>query len=194
MSYATPIQFTVTSPILLDEKIAEIQTKLDTLSWLTYSFARAYRFAKTVDGANVYYPAVYQGSSGGGLDYHNCLPNDNYTSHAFTYVKQPQRIVDATLGYEISQADISIIFVFRLDKISSKKSYYYTELLKYDVVALLDTIDSLKINETFDEMEAVFSDFTASAIEAKFLNKDFGALRFDCEVEYSNNCKITNSY
>lgn len=190
MSYATPIEFYVDDPILLDAKIAEIQIKLSTLSWLTYSFARAYRHAKEEGGANVYYPAVYQGT---GIDYHNCFPNDNYNSHSFIFVKQPQRLEDITSGYATAQADISIIVFARLRQISTE-DYHFIEKLKYDVMEKLDDIDSLTINEVFDDMEAVYSDFTASAIEAKYLSEDMVALRFDCEIEYSNNCKITNTY
>ena len=192
MSYATPIEYTITSPILLDAKIAEIQTALSGISWMTYSLARAYRHAMDTDGGRVYYPAAYQGD---GIDYYNCFPNDNIAkAQSFVYVRQPQRFVDGTLGFDTYQADISIIVFFKLKAIRSTNLYHFTEELKYDIATALDAIDSLKINEVFDDVESAYADFTISHIESEFLKESYGALRFDCEVEYSNNCKITNTY
>ena len=193
MSYITPIEFEVTDPVLLDAKIAEIQTALKTasLSWNGYSFARAYKHAKNVNGAKVYYPAVYQGQS---LDYLNVYPNDNLSSYSFTYVKQPQTLDSETDGFHDYEAELSVVVVFRLHKIGTSNAYRFTELLKYDVIRALEDIDSLTIESVYDEIEDCFSDFTVTEIEPQYLSEKFGALRFDCSVHYSNNCQITNTY
>lgn len=193
MSYKTPTQFKVgtsNTAILLDEKIEEIQTAMDDLSWLTYSFARAYKTYKDMGETRITYPAVYQGD---GVDYLNCFPNDNYASHSFVFVRQPQRLISTTQGWNDYEADISIIVFFRLKEISTK-GYHFTEELKYDVVEILEDIPELTINEVYDEIEDAYADFTVSAIESEFLTEDTGALRFDCTVKYSNNCEITNIY
>lgn len=191
MSYSTPTQFEITTPVLLDAKIAEIQTAMDALSWLTYSFARAYREFKETDAGRVSYPAVYQGD---GVDYLNVFPNDNYASHSFVYVRQPHDVLDTNSGFETLQGDISIIVFYRLKQISTTKDYHFSELLKYDVLKVLDAIDSLTINQVFDEIEEAYADFSTDWLEGEFLKEDMGAMRFDCNIKYSNDCIITNSY
>jgi len=193
MSYTTPIQFEVPDPVLLDEKIAEIQAVLKTaeLSWNEYSFARAYKQAKNVEGAKVYYPAVYQGVD---LDYLNVFPNDNLTSYSFVYVKQPQTLDSQTSGFHDYSAELSVIVVFRLNKIGTSNAYRFTELLKYDVIRQLEDIPDLIFGNVYDEIEDCFADFTVSEIEYQYLSERFGGLRFDCSVDYSNNCQITNTY
>ena len=193
MTYTTPIQFEVTSPTHLDAKIAEIQTALKTanLSWNQYSFARAYRFAKNVEGAKVYYPAVYQATT---KDYLNVFPNDNLTAYSFVYVKQPQELESETNQWQDYTADIAIILAFRLDKIGTSYDYRFTERLKYDVVEALKNVDKLDIGSVYDEMEECFDLFTVSEIETEYLSEKWGALRLDCSVGYGNNCLIENSY
>jgi hypothetical protein len=196
MTYATPTQFTVSSAILLDAKIAEVQTALDSLSWLTFSFARGYRMFKDVDGQRVAYPAVYQGKTSAhhASDYVNVFPNDNYASHSFVYVRQPQRMQRNDNGFHEYEADISVIVYYKLRDIDDTKGYHFSEELKYDVVEKLEALPELTVNEVFDDIEQVYSDFTAAAIESEFLAEGMGALRFDCTVNYSNDCKITNTY
>ena len=193
MSYTTPNQHEISSGILLDAKIAEIQEALDGISWLQYSFARAYKHAQrnVESGAKVYFPAVYQNA---GKDYLNVFPNDNLTSQSFVYVRQPQTLDFYDNGFHSYTAEVSIIVVFRLDKISTAYSYNFTELLKYDMITALNNIEGLSIGEVYDEIEEVYNDFTVSEIEAEFLSEQFGALRFDCSMTYSNDCIISNTY
>ena len=194
MSYSEPIQFEVPGATMLDAKIAEIQDVLKTanLSWNAYSFARAYRFAKpNVDGAKVYYPAVYQAVKG---DYLNVFPNDNLSSYSFVYVGQPQDLLSENNGFHNYTAKIDIIIVFQFSKIGAANPYRFTELLKYDVINQLALVPALEIKRVYDEIEECFSSFTIEEIEAKYLSDRYGALRFNCDVRYETDCEIINTY
>lgn len=193
MSYSTPIQFEVADPVLLDAKIAEVQAVLKTsvLSWNQYSFARAYRHAKMVNGAKVFYPAVYQGA---GLDYLNVFPNDNLTSYSFVYSGGPHELLSENNGFHHYESVISVIVVFRLNKIGSSYDNRFTERLKYDVIEQLGLVPELEVSAVYDDIEDCFSDFTLNEIETQYLSEQFGGLRFNCLVRYSNDCIITNSY
>ncbi|RKZ99993.1 MAG: hypothetical protein DRQ47_10135 [Gammaproteobacteria bacterium] len=193
MSYTTPIQFEVTDPVLLDNKIAEIQTvlKTATLLWNEYSFARAYKHAKMVEGAKVYYPAVFQGT---GMDYLNMFPNDNLNSYSFVYAGQPQDLQYNDEGTHEYETTISIIVVFQLKKIGTSYDNRFTERLKYDVIDALALVPDLEIETVYDEIEECFAEFTVTEIEAQYLSEQFGALRLDCSVNYSNECLIINTY
>lgn len=194
MSQTTPIQFEITSPTHLDKKIAEIQETLKTanLSWNAYSFGRAYRFANEgVDGARIYYPGIYQGD---GKDYWNCFPNDNIKSYSFVYVTQPQDIRGLSDGFHYYTASLRVIMVFDLDEISTSYDYRYIELLKYDAIERLSLVSELTIDQVYDHIEDCFEGFTTEILEFQYLREKFGALRFDCSVNYETSCKLTNTY
>ena len=193
MTYSTPSEFQVSDPKLIDEKIADIQSALMLLSWNEVSFARAYKFARRNVETNtkVYYPAVYQLST---KDYQSAFPNDMLTSQSFVYVKQPQTLDSENNGFHEYTTAISIIFSFRMRAIGTAYKYRYTERLKYDVVEALKNVSDLDIESVYDEIEDCFSDFSVSEIESEFITEQFGALRFDCLIHYSNDCKITNTY
>lgn len=186
MSYKTPTEHTITNGIYLDAKIAEIQSALSGLSWLSYSFGRAFRHSK--DGQS-FYPAVYQG---GTADYLNCFPNDHINSFSFVYVRQPQTINAVDNGVYHYEAELGIVFYFQLDKLSTTHDYRFTELLKYDVMTKLDDIEGLTVTAVIDEIEEAYSDF--SSVDAQFLDDDNGGMRFDCTVKYSQNCEQSNTY
>jgi len=198
MSRTTPIQFEVTDPQGLDLKISEIQTRLKTanLPWNVYSFARAYRFVKvsqigSVGGAVITYPAVFQGE---GLDYLDVFPNDNLKSFSFVVADQLQELKNENNGWHEYEGEISIILVFQLKKIGTANKYRFIELLKYDVIETLKLVPDLTIGSVYDDIALCYSDFSTSEIEVKYLSEQYGALRFDCSVDYSINCKLTNTY
>jgi len=193
MSYTTPIQFEVANPVGVDEKVAEIQTALKTasLSWNEYSFGRAYKYVRMKDGGKVYYPAVYQGR---GKDYLSTFPNDNMTNYSFVYVRSPQDLSSADEGIHTYEAKISIILVFQFAKITTNYDNRFIERLKYDVIEALKLIPDLIINQVFDDIEDCFADFSTEEVESQFISDQYGALRFDCDVRYQNECLIENTY
>ena len=193
MSYTTPIQFEVSNPVLLDAKIAEIQTALKTanLSWNQYSFGRAYKHVRLEDGAKVYYPAVYQGA---GKDYLSMFPNDNMTNYSFVYASSPQDLQSSDEGTHTYETEISIILVFQFAKISSLYDNRFIERIKYDVIEALKLVSDLLINTVYDDIEDCFADFSVEQIESQFISDQYGALRLDCDMRYENDCLIENTY
>ena len=173
---------------LLDAKLKEIQQKMDELDWLEKSFSRAFK-GMNDDGLN--YPEVYQGK---GKDYCNVSPNDKYKSFSFIYVGQPQTMDGIQKHFFNMTAEISVIFFFNLNKIDPDIQYRFTELLKADVLAKLDEVAKLTVNQVFDEVLECYSEFSPETVKKEYLQKHFGALKFECTVRYSNDCKIINSF
>lgn len=190
MSQTIPIPHIITAPVLVDKVIADIQAQLDTLSWLEFSFGRAFKQFKLVDNSKVSFPAIFQEL---GKDYYNAFPNDNIISHSFTFV-DPE-VVTEWNNKRIHQIehDISIIIFFNLEKIDNTLTYRFTEKLKEDVIFVLSNVrpDTLEVNNITDGVEESFSDFSISEIKSEFLNLRYGAFKFDCTIHYTNvNCVL----
>ena len=191
MSYNTPQEHSIIKPLLVDKKCKEIQTAMNELSWMQYAFARAYKQVDEREGARVVMPVVYQADK----DYLSCMPNDaldgQTEAFSFVYVKQPQSIELYDKYYATQTCDISIIVFVNLLQIDSTIDYRFTERLKLQVLNKLSKVGQLTVTSTYDDMEECYSDFTQTAIEAKYLDsRQFAALRFDAEIKYGNNCKI----
>ena len=185
MSYTVPTEYKITTPYLLDAKIKEIQLAMETLSWIEYSFGRAY---KGIDEGKTY-PEIFQAS---GSDYHSCMPNDYY-NFSFVWAKQPQKLISAHKGIYHYTANLSIVVFYDRTTIGTTLTYNYDELLKYDCMQVLDGVYGCEVTDVYDEIEDVYSLWT-KPVEAQYIARHFGALRFDITVDYANKCELTNTY
>lgn len=190
MSYTAPVAHIVVDPVLLDKEIAAIQAKLATLSWLEFSFGRAFKQFKLVDGAKVSFPAIFQELD---KDYYNAFPNDHLKSYSFVFV-DPSLVTEWNVKrIHMIEHSVSIIVFFDLQEIDTALNYRFTEKLKEDVIFVLSDLapKSLEINNITDDIEEVFNDFSVSEIKSEFLELRFGAFKFDCTLFYKNdNCAL----
>ncbi len=193
MSRHTPTAASYADAVLLDDKINEIREAMDTISWLSYSFGRAYKGVEVAD-SRIVYPEVFQAY---GYDYLNLMPCDMW-NYSFVWVRQPQTVISqqkgTARGTYTYEANLSVIVFYQRSSIGTTIRRPFDEELKYDCMYALGNVHELEVTNVFDDVEECFSDFTTSRIEAEYMSRDFGALRFDVTVRYSNNCKITNSY
>lgn len=190
MSQTTPIAHVVADPVLVDKEIADIQSVMSTLSWLEFSFGRAFKQFKLTKGTKVSFPAIFQEL---GKDYYNAFPNDNIISHSFVFV-DPEVVTEwNTKRIHQIEHDISIIVFFNLEKIDNTLTYRFTEKLKEDVIFVLSNLkpDRLEVNNIIDGVEESFNDFSISEIESEFLKLRYGAFKFECTIHYTNtNCAL----
>ncbi len=194
MSYANPIEKTITDPVLLDLEIQNIQTVLGTLSWLEKSFGRAFKATRLKAGRKVNYPAIFQEWK---KDYYDAFPNDNITSYSFIYPDPSEVTEYGNKGIHQIERNISIILFFNLVKIDANTlQYRFTEKLKEDVIIKLATLkpNKLLINRITDDVEEVFNDFTVDEIKSEYLQDKYGALKFECTIFYRNENCVLNSY
>lgn len=191
MSYKIPIPHVIADPVLIDKEIKDIQTQMATISWIDFSFARAFRKFRENNGVKVSYPAIFQAL---GKDYYDGYPND-YIKKGYSFVfVDPSSVVEFNVKrfHNIDQ-DISVIVFFNMKKIDNVLNERISEKLKEDVIFALSSLrpNRLQINNITDDIEEVFNDFTPSEIKSQFLQEKFGALKFDCTVSYSNNnCEL----
>lgn len=188
MTLLTPIVPTITNPVLLDKEIQRLQLKLATdISWLQYSFGRAYRQRMSVDTTDVDYPEVYQGKD---MNYLNVLPSDQWESIAFWYPTSGERITKNT-KHEYSRTVALIMFV-DLKKISVLKGYVFTEELKAEVLASLEDVGGLLYNSEVtgytDVPNDVYAEFSTDYIKHQFYNKRYAFMRFDINLNYPRVC------
>lgn len=190
MSKTIPIIHVVADPVLLDKVIADIQAKISTIPWMAFSFGRAFKHFKLVDGTKVSYPAIFQNK---GKDYYSAYPNDNIKSQSFIFA-EPTSVVEFNVKrIHNIENDISIVIFFDLQEIDDVLDYRFTEKLKEDVIFVLSNLgpNRLQINNITDDVEEAFSDFTPSEIKSEFLHHRFGAFKVDCTVFYKNdNCAL----
>ena len=190
MSQTIPTPHVISSPVLVDKEIAAIQDQMSTLSWLEFSFGRAFKQFKVVNGSKVSFPAIFQEL---GKDYYNAFPNDNIISHSFVFV-DPEVITEwNTVRKHQIEHDISIIVFFNLEKIDNALTYRFTEKLKEDVIFVLSDLrpNTLEVNNIIDGVEESFSDFSISEIKSEFLKLRYGAFKFECTIHYANdNCAL----
>lgn len=188
MSYRNPTTPIITNPVLLDSAIQKIQIELGTISWLTKSFARAWLNNKEVNGKSFEYPEVFQGA---GLDYYNCLPNGMLQAFCFWYVDDDAKILELSKGVGIfEERNVKLIFFFNMDKIDNTKGYNYTEKLKLDVYNILkaNLSNGSNITNYDDTIRKSFADFSLDYIKPEFYNKKYGAMIFDINLRYRNDC------
>jgi len=191
MAYKLPTVPVPPNPVFLDKAIAEIQTVLGAVSWLTYSFGRSYNKVDFAGGNRGLVPMVYKGSS----EYLPVQFNDNLQAQSF-FVVGSQEVEggydDNTLNFY--KVPTSIIVWANLKKIDSTKgnNYYFAEELKKDIrVALRNS--TLKFSDfgtpSIDEnIDAIFSDYTFTQDTYQYFSYPYVAFRFNLELIISEIC------
>ena len=188
MTLLTPQVPTISNPVLLDKEIQRMQLKLATdISWLQYSFGRAYRQKKMNDTTEVEFPEVYQGKD---FDYLNVMPHDYWDAISFWYPTSAERIMKNT-KHEYSRS-VALIMFIDLKKISVLKSYVFTEELKVEVMASLEGVGGLmynsEVNGYTDVPNDVYAEFSTDYIKPEYYNKRFAFMRFDITLNYPRVC------
>lgn len=159
MKYRDPKNLPLlTKPVGIDVQIQQLQSDLSNISWLEYSFGRAYIGEMEQKGKDYTYPAVYKGTK----NYQDASPNDNLKSQSFFVLDGDYAYED----YQINQDNkfsvpISLIVWGRLDKISNKDEHFGSLLLQ-DVIQVIKNSGEFVINKITDNDKDVFREFSVS--------------------------------
>lgn len=187
MAYANPTVPIPLNPVFIDKAIAELQTVLSSISWLTHCFGRSY----IKEGVDEKVPMVYKG----GAEYLPVQFNDNLQAQSFFEVGTQQIIgewEEYTLNY--FTVPISLVVWANLKKIDSTKGniYYFAEQLKKDVrdalrnVILLES--RIKIESIEENINKIFENYTFQQIEKQYFSYPYVGFRFNIELVIAEIC------
>jgi len=191
MAYATPTVPIPPNPVFIDATIAELQTLLGSITWLTYSFGRSYVKEEMRSGELTKQPFVYKGSA----EYLPVQFNDNLQAQSFFEVGSQTIVGDFdqfTVNYY--SVPISIIVWANLKKIDGAKgaNYYFAEQLKKDVRDKLRNamlIGARVVIKSIDEnLNEIFSNYTFEQIEKQYFSYPYVAFKFNLELTIEEEC------
>ena len=191
MAYATPTIPIPPNPIFIDASIAEIQTSIGAITWLTHAFGRAYPKEEMRSGFLTKQPFVYKGSA----EYLPVQFNDNLQGQSFFEVGS-QTIVDNFDPFTINfyTVNIGLIFWADLKKIDGVKgaNYYFAEQLKKDVRDVLRnmmlTNGRLKIQSIDENIDEIFKEYTFEQIDRQYFSYPYVAFKFNLELTIGEEC------
>lgn len=182
-------------PIEIDALIYDLQLKLDTnISWLTHSYARAYRHFQMDNGKMMFFPEVYKGVEGGKPTYFQPRPdNDKKGQSYFVVGKEKQKdFVEHDFNY--LEHDFDIVFLVNLKLIN--EGSLDTELITQHLIKdvrniltrkLLGTFYTLEIKEVLREFNQVFREYSHKEKE-NYLKAPLQGFRFNCKVMFQEDC------
>lgn len=159
-TYRNPTNLpTLSNPLGVDLEIQLLQAELATnLSWLEYSFGRAYLGREEQEtGKDYIYPAVYKGNG----NYQDGSPNDNLKSASFFVVDGDYNYAD----YDINEPNkmsvpVSLIIWGDLKKISPDFDEHFGSVLLQDVLRVIRNFEEVKVDGVADNENDVFSEFS----------------------------------
>lgn len=202
----------ITAPVNVEGPIQDIQNAfIAGLPWLEKCFGRAYPAIKSSQGSFgvnkvLVYPQVWQGVEENPdgtikpLDMFEVLGNDNIKSFAFFKVEDPINLVEFVLGGDsVFRANVSIIFWFNLRRIDPEIDYPFTELLKGQVLRVLETMTlsgytSINVLRVWEGALNVFRGYDISVLKDQELVYPWGGFRFELEVNFQENCPTDQTY
>ena len=191
MAYKNPIIPIPPNPVFLDKAIGEIQTILNSISWLNFAFGRSYNKIEFSTGTNGKIPMVYKGNS----EYLPVQFNDNLQAQSF-FVVDSQEIQgeyeNNTLNFY--SVETSLIVWANLKKIDPAKSvnYYFAEQLKKDLrdklrVSTLE-FSEIKIKSIDENIDEIFNDYTFSQDTYQYFSYPYVAFRFNFDLILNELC------
>ena len=182
----------ITSPYLFDKVINEIQQALKNgLPWLDYSFGRAERLVKVIDGKRIYTPNVYKGND----NYEVLLPDDRLRCFSFFVLSEPQELMNRMQTELRIKAPFSLIVwvdLRKVEKVMNQPDQRNTEYVKEQILGVLETAFPKKghfsIQRIYQRAENVFDGFTLDEVQNQFLMSPFAGFRFYGELIVTNDC------
>jgi len=191
MAYATPTIPIPPNPIFVDYSIAELQTLVGSITWLTHSFGRSYTKEETRSGYLTKQPFVYKGSA----EYLPVQFNDNLQAQSFFEVGS-QTIVGEFDQFTVNyyEVPLGLIVWANLKKIDGTKgaNYYFAEQLKKDVRDKLRNamlVGGRIVIKSIDEnIDNIFSNYTFEQIDRQYFSYPYVAFKFNLELTIEEEC------
>jgi len=180
--------------IEIDAVVLDLQTKLDVnLSWLTHSYARAYRHVKLNESKSIYFPEVYIGVKAGVPSYYRPTPDDTKKGMCYFIVGREENEFEQN-SQNLLTWNLSIVFWVNLKLINELvlETELFTQNLIKEVRDVLTnkTLGSnyrLNIQNVEREFREVYKEFTLEE-SRNYLMAPYQAFRFNCDVKMFEEC------
>lgn len=180
----------IKNPELLDKVIVLIQQGLaDNLPWLDYSFGRAERLVKMINGKRYYEPFIYVE----GNEYIPVSPDSKLGNFSFFVVDDPVSIdwvPNQQSGYSVP---VSIIFWFDMRTVTNDPDNRNLEAVKLQIMKALNggfwlREGSMSFNRVFEKAENIYQGFTLDEVDNQFLMAPYAGFRFVGEIGITETC------
>lgn len=177
------------NPQLFDKVIANLQQGLaDNLAWLDYSFGKAERLIKVIQGKRYYTPNIYIGNN----DYMLIAPDSNIGNYSFFVLDDPQQVDWEVGDTSVIKVPFSLIVWVDMRTIDSRDERN-TESVKQQILRALNggiwlRHGSIKINRIYERAENVFSGFTLDEVDNQFLMQPYCGWRFTGIMQIKDDC------
>lgn len=192
----------VTSDVLLDGAIKDMQGALGKLAWIDTLFGRAYRLVRyDSDGDKVVYPAAYNGKS----DYVTLEPSDDYGNFIWFDVYDPQKVVQHTNNKMSVTYDMALVCWYDQRKVMIDDIEIVTEPIKAELMNTLtqpgvfrNVRARVNINAIYEDPVNVYKSYSMEKIYNRFdyagteeqdksaFMYPYAGLRIDFEIEITH--------
>ena len=180
------------NPKLFDRPIGQLQQGLaDRLGWLDYSFGRAERLAKVIDGRRYYTPNVYVGRN----DYEVIMPDTiKFGNYSFFVLDEPQEVNHPMQEQVHVSAPFSLIVWVDMRKVGDEVDERNTEAVKESVLMAIGDIHlqrgRVTIERIYERAENVWQGFTQDETQNQFMMSPYAGFRFTGVITTVNDCVL----
>ena len=183
---------TVPNPQGIDVIINNIQTQLGLISWMDYSFGKAYLKKEDRSGTTYNIPKAW----GGHNEFITLIPTDEVRAFSFVESFETETFNDyenRKFDYS-STTDISLVVFANLDMIDNSKNYIFTEELKKDVLNALTSVPSIAVTSIEKGLDSSYSNWSYESIEPSFYSEKYAAFKVNINAVISSSCYQENTY
>lgn len=190
MKYAKPQNLPlIPNPLGVDREIQDLQILLvENISWLEYSFGRAYIGQKDQDKGNpIKFPIVYSGEG----NYYDASPNDNVASQSFFLVEGAYQYNNySNSSPNKLKVPVSLIVWGNLKKLSTEEQdYLYGNILLQDLLVVLRESYQLEISRIYDNATDVFKEFDIYKEPSSLYYFPYFCYRINFDLSTQEECK-----
>lgn len=186
MTYKNPINLPLlTAPLGVDKVIQDLQIQLSSLSWLDYSFGRAFIGKDNQQGGRDYnYPMLYSGNA----NYYDASPNDNIISQSFFVIDGDYSFNNYLINEQnLFTVPVSLIVWGNLKKISEVDEHFGQVLLQQVLKVVNENNEFLVLSIT-DNEEDVFREFSVRLEQTSLFYYPYFCYRIKMEAQVSEEC------
>ena len=180
----------VSNPTGIDKIVTDIQQALAQISWLEYSFGRAYRRKTTRSGEDYHAPFVYNK----GREYIDVDPQDDVKAFSFIEVNESKDISNYTpinKSWNQSQ-EVDVIVFANLELIDNTIDGIFTEKLIDEVNFILNSVSSIyRINSVEEGLDNAYSKYD---YKDDWIKMNYGAFKVKCTTIAPNECFQGNNF
>ncbi len=177
---------------LFDKVITELAEDLKAkLPWLAYSYGRAERLVKTIEGKRIYTPNIYLGDD----QYNVILPDDRKGCYSFFVLSEPQEVLNRMQTEVRIKSPFSLIVwadMRIVEKTMNMPDERNTEYIKEQVLSAISTArlhkGAVSVSRIYQCAENVWEGFTMDEIQNQFMMSPFAGFRFTGEMIVTNDC------